>query len=180
MIHSLVPVSAQGGQATDAIDAVRNAQAQLRASAKARGETPSVGSNVETARAIVDATQIGAARLDASTFKPKDVPDVSARDPLLTGPRPTFDKTPLEKMRSDVMQGDAARVDRAPTGDQTAAADESLKMPVPEVDVVAQSAQFGVAAPVASSERPVPSAAYDGTRKIQETRSAGSEMDLFR
>ncbi len=125
-MQTITPVATSGVSSADTAG-WRDIQAALRSVQKNRGLTPAAGSETVTARPVTAAT--GAERgviLAART-------PAHAENPLApTGPRPTFQTTPLERLRIDVMErrtppaqdgpaptsGNAAGIERA-EGDTT-------------------------------------------------------------
>jgi len=107
------------------LGAMRSAQAELRAVQRANGNT-ALGDD---------------ARLALRPVPEAQAPDIARRpemrrgegaglvDPLLTGPRPTFSKTPLEKMRTDAFM--AYEVLQSPEVNEEAPKEQAAKPPEP-------------------------------------------------
>ena len=94
--------------------AIRDGQASLRSLQKANGHAGPAGDNAQTKRPV---TGNAAADTPRAALLNVAVEGVYG-DPNITGPKPTFAKTPLEKMRSDafvIPQGAEPDPTNAPT-----------------------------------------------------------------
>ncbi|WP_108482150.1 hypothetical protein [Oceaniglobus ichthyenteri] len=103
MFEPIGPVSGTTGSGLSwaMAAAARDAQAHLRAHQKANGDVPASSDATETARPVLAVTAVEAT--DQTTLR---LPVIVAFDtPKLTGPRPTFDQTPLEEMKCLALKG---------------------------------------------------------------------------
>ena len=97
----------------------RDAQVSVKLLQKIHGESPVIGPPALTARPVSATVSAGQARFGSGQRPARDGADPPHADPRLTGPRPTFARTPLEKMQSDRFHGVSDRENAAQPQDNT-------------------------------------------------------------
>jgi len=162
MIHLIGPGSGISplGASLTMLGALRNDPAEMRALLKAKGHTALGDTGTITARAVaqVQATDAtGPAELRKGD-------QASTADPLLTGPRPTFAKTPLEKMRTDALSGLPDPIAAPP---QTNPKEDSRARPL-------DTAPEETDQPLPLS----PQSAYDGLRNIDAAKAISGRLNI--
>lgn len=99
------------------LQTTRDAQSTIKLLQKIHGDTLVLGPSVLTARPVPGCDSAGQVRFDSGQRPARDGADPPHADPRLTGPRPTFARTPLEKMQSDRFRGLSEGGTAAPSQD---------------------------------------------------------------